>query len=31
MCDPGTADLSADVDFTFLKDAILKESGKKKK
>lgn len=28
MCDPGTADLSADVDFKFLKEAILKGSGK---
>ncbi|KAI8066024.1 S-adenosyl-L-methionine-dependent methyltransferase [Thamnidium elegans] len=26
MCDPGTADLSADVDFKFLKEAILKGS-----
>ncbi|KAI8983067.1 S-adenosyl-L-methionine-dependent methyltransferase [Pilobolus umbonatus] len=26
MSDPGTADLSADVDFSFLKDAIKKES-----
>jgi SAM-dependent MidA family methyltransferase len=27
MCDPGSADLSADVDFLFLKQAILKGSG----
>lgn len=27
MCDPGSADLSADVDFSFLKQAILKGSG----
>ncbi|KAI7895932.1 S-adenosyl-L-methionine-dependent methyltransferase [Mucor mucedo] len=27
MCDPGSADLSADVDFSFLKQAILQGSG----
>lgn len=27
MSDPGSADLSADVDFSFLKQAILKGSG----
>jgi hypothetical protein len=27
MCDPGTADLSADVDFSFLKQAITNGSG----
>jgi SAM-dependent MidA family methyltransferase len=28
MSDPGSADLSADVDFSFLKEAIVKGSGK---
>jgi SAM-dependent MidA family methyltransferase len=29
MSDPGSADLSADVDFSFLKEAIVKGSGKR--